>query len=205
MPVTFFKNGLGIWKIEESFDDLYSGLENKEQYEAFLEKTTSLTRKVEWIAIRRLLKEMLGYEAEINYRTNGAPVLQNAPFHISISHTKGFAAVLLHKSKKIGVDIEHYSNRITKIAHKFINPDEEYISAEKKIPHLLLHWSAKESLFKILETEQLVFSTNLIVKPFEITTDCGKFSIEFRTNEKTTLFSVDYKIEKTFVLTSIIV
>ena len=205
MSLLFFKNGLGIWKIEESFDTLYSGLQNKELYEPFLNKAASPSRKIEWIAVRRLLKEMLGYEAEISYHANGAPFLRNSPFHISISHTKGFVAILLHESKKTGVDIEYYSDRIVKIAHKFINPEKEYISQEKKILHLLLHWSAKEALFKILGKEKLFFDTDLLVKPFEIKSDCGKFWIEYRTNGQSSLFPVDYKIEKTFVLTSIIV
>ncbi|MDD6211356.1 MAG: 4'-phosphopantetheinyl transferase superfamily protein [Bacteroidales bacterium] len=202
MPLFSLENNLGVWKVEESFNELYSGLENKKLYESGLSKVSSEHRRLEWIAVRRLLKEMLHFEASIAYYENGAPYLPDMPYHISISHTKGYVAVFLHEEKTVGVDIERYSDRVLRLARKFIDFEKEYISEEKKTIHLLLHWSAKESLYKILGEKEVVFKTQLSVKPFE-PLQFGWFRIEAQTGKCRSVFQVNYKVENDFVLTSI--
>jgi len=71
----------------------------------------------------------------------------------SISHTKGFAALILSRSKEVAVDIEWLSTRVDSIADRFMRDDER---AETTIERLLV-WSAKESLFKYHSADQLLF------------------------------------------------
>ena len=91
-----------------------------------LENLQPFTRKLEWLAVRVLLYTMLGEEKEIHYYSNGGPYLADGSFSISISHTKGYVAVLLSEpGKRVGIDIECYSERVRKVAHKFMREDEK--------------------------------------------------------------------------------
>ena len=49
---------LGIWKIEESSDELFSLLENRETYLSQLDSIHSESRRIEWLASRVLLQEL---------------------------------------------------------------------------------------------------------------------------------------------------
>ena len=80
---------------------------------------------------------------------------------ISISHTKGYVAVLLGgPEKEVGIDVECYGERVRKVAHKFVREDESvswYKGTETW--SLLLHWSAKETMFKCMNT---LFSNEIL-------------------------------------------
>ena len=84
----------GIWKIEESSEVLLSLLRNREEYLPQLELIRTEQRRREWLACRVLLQELTGGPVCVAYRPNGAPYLSGSSLHISISHTKGYAAVL---------------------------------------------------------------------------------------------------------------
>lgn len=116
----------GIWKTSESLEELLALLPHKEKYEEGIGKFTAISRKLEWLAVRVLLYTMLGEEKEIHYYSNGEPYLADGSFSISISHTKGYVAVLLGEpGKRVGIDIECYSERVRKVAHKFMREDEK--------------------------------------------------------------------------------
>jgi hypothetical protein len=57
----------GIWKIEESSDELLKLLENKQPYYSFVTDTMTEARKREWLASRVLVKRLLGFEPDISY------------------------------------------------------------------------------------------------------------------------------------------
>ena len=142
----------GVWKMEESSDELLGMLEHKADYSSFLERVSAEKRRQERFASRVLLKELLGEEARVDYHSTGAPFLACVPLYISISHTKDYVAVILDK-RPTGIDIEYRSDRILKIRSRFMNPEEEAgIDLEHEVEHLLIHWCAKETLFKGRET-----------------------------------------------------
>lgn len=85
----------GIWKIEEPSEVLLALLQNRKEYLPQLELIRTEQRRREWLASRVLLQELTGGSALIAYHPNGAPYLSGSSLHISISHTKGYAAVLL--------------------------------------------------------------------------------------------------------------
>lgn len=137
----------GIWKIEESSEVLLSLLRNREEYLPQLELIRTEQRRREWLACRVLLQELTGGPVCVAYRPNGAPYLSGSSLHISISHTKGYAAVLLQNRPAAGIDIEYHSGRVSRIRSRFMNPEEEAgIDKEHETEHLLLHWCAKETL-----------------------------------------------------------
>ena len=115
----------GIWKIEESSEVLLSLLRNREEYLPQLELIRTEQRRREWLACRVLLQELTGGPVCVAYRPNGAPYLSGSSLHISISHTKGYAAVLLQNRPAAGIDIEYHSGRVSRIRSRFMNPEEE--------------------------------------------------------------------------------
>ena len=117
----------GIWKIEESSEVLLSLLRNREEYLPQLELIRAEQRRREWLACRVLLQELTGGPACIAYRPNGAPYLSGSSLHISISHTKGYAAVLLQNRPAAGIDIEYHSGRVSKIRSRFMKLNADHI------------------------------------------------------------------------------
>ena len=110
------------------------------------------------MSVRVLLKALCGEEKEIAYYSSGRPYLKDGSRYISISHTRGYVAVALHSSCEVGMDIEQYGTRVRKVASRFIRSDEEPAMMEgDEVYALLLHWSAKEALFKLMGVEEVDF------------------------------------------------
>lgn len=191
---------LGIWKSDETTEQLLASLEHKAWYE---EKLASFSekRKHEWLSVRVLLKALCGEEKEIAYHPSGRPYLKDESRYISISHTRGYVAVALHPSREVGMDIEQYGNRVKKVASRFIRPDEEPTMAKgDEIYALLLHWSAKETLFKLMGTEEVDFIRHLHVLPFTPMEE-GEFeACEYRTGQQGH-YRIHYVTHSDFVLT----
>lgn len=192
---------LGVWKIEESSEQLLSQLEKKEYYLPFLANMHTEKRRQEWLATRVLLKEMLGREVRIAYEANGAPYLPDEPFYISISHTKQYAAILIQKHPAVGIDIEYRSDRVLKIRSRFMNPEEEErIDKKHEVEHLLIHWCAKETLFKVIGQEEVDFCRHLHIKPFSYN-DRGRLeAFETRTEQSCT-YQMEFRVTSQFILT----
>jgi 4'-phosphopantetheinyl transferase len=127
MPVIFKHTRplFGVWKIEETSDELLSMLALRSEYLPFLQNIKTEKRRQEWLASRVLLKELSGSELLIAYHEDGAPYLPDSAYHLSISHTNGYAAVLLQEQPAAGIDIEYYSTRILKIRSRFMSPEED--------------------------------------------------------------------------------
>jgi 4'-phosphopantetheinyl transferase EntD len=195
-----------IWatrEICEPVEELMAVLEKKDLYFPYLKQITSESRKKEWLTVRVLLKEMLGEEKEILYTSTGKPYLPDNSYQISISHTKGFVAVALHPEIKIGIDIEHISPRIHKIRSRFMNEKEEVsLDKEHEKIHLLLHWSAKESIFKILDEQDVDFKAHLRINPFyPVLNGLSCFSSYETKTKKQHVFSGYYLVNTHYVLT----
>jgi 4'-phosphopantetheinyl transferase EntD len=211
-------NIIGIAPIREDWETLLSQLDKKERYLPYLEKMSEYRRQ-EWLSVRVLLKELAGEEKEILYFPSGKPYLADGSYHISISHTKcrriagqarndsssGYVAVILNAGEEVAIDIEQISPRVQKIRSRFINEAEEQaLSKENELKHLLLHWSAKESIFKVLDTENVDFKTQLRIAPFEpLTGEWSSFKATETRTEKQQSFNVNYFVHEDYVLTYI--
>jgi len=198
------ENWIAVVPLQEDSDSLLSRLSFKERYLPVIERMSE-NRKREWLAIRVLLKELLGEEKEILYNSLGKPYLSDNSFHISISHTKGYAALILNKEKEVAIDIEKISAKVEKVRKRFVSEEEEKaLSPSGELVHLLLYWSAKESLFKMLGVENVSFKSDLHILPFEPRR--GEWS-EFEAYETRTSYqnpyTVKYFVHEDYVLTCI--
>lgn len=158
---------VGVWKVEETIDELRALFTRFDLYEEGYARFTSDKRKLEWLAVRALLKEMLGEEKEIAYLPSGKPYLADGSGWISFSHTQGYVAVAFCPFEEVGIDIERYGDKVKRVAHKFIRKDEEpsIRNAEDEVNALLVHWSAKETLYKLIGLEGVDFLEDLRILP----------------------------------------
>lgn len=193
----------GIWKVEEDESTLFSMLPPDTCYADALQAFSSPHRRVEWLAVRVLLYTMMGEEQEILYHPNGRPYLPKAS--ISISHTKGYVAVLLaDEGCNVGIDIEQVGERVRRVAHKFIGPDEQIHPYEgSDLWSLLLHWSAKESLFKCMDAVGVDFIEHLHIHPF-LPAVQGRFLAHESRTPFLRQYIVHYLLHPDFVLTYIV-
>lgn len=195
----------GVWKIEESEADLLACLSDKAMYADGLAKLKAPHRRIEWLAVRVLLAHLMGCEAEVAYMPNGRPYLVGNQYSLSISHTKGYVAVLLSSSTSlVGIDIEQTGERVRKVAHKFIGPNEKITLYDgSDVWSLLLHWSAKESMFKCLDTPEVDFIAHLHIHPFQVQAS-GTFQAHESRTPSTQEYSIHYLLHPDFVLTYIV-
>jgi phosphopantetheinyl transferase len=200
MPNNIFK----VMPIESDSNALLNRLTYRERYLPTIEKMPE-HRKCEWLSVRILLKDMLGEEKEILYYPSGKPYLADHSHHISISHTKGYVAVIVNKGKEVAIDIEKISLRVEKVSVRFINPEEEkQLSKQNRLIHLLLHWSAKESVYKMMDEAGIDFKTQMHIRPFEPRiNEWGSFAAYETCTSAGQSFTVRYFVDEEYVLTYI--
>lgn len=192
---------VGVWKVEETLEQLCAMFSCFSLYETELLKFKSEKRKIEWLAVRVLLKELCGEEKRIAYFPSGKPYLMDGSACVSFSHTCGYVAVALHPTKEVGIDIEQYGTRVRRLASRFVREDEMCsVKAGNEIYALLLHWSAKETMFKLMEQADVDFLDHMLILPF-LPTDSGEMdALEYRTDKRQT-FHISYYTHPDYVLT----
>ncbi|MDR1879861.1 MAG: 4'-phosphopantetheinyl transferase superfamily protein [Tannerellaceae bacterium] len=202
MPLflTHTKPLLGVWKIDESPDELLSQLTNKAALLPFLEQMRTENRRKEWLAVRVLLKALTGEEQQVAYHPDGAPFLPGSDLHISISHTKGYAAALVSERPETGIDIEYRGNRIIKVRDRFMTPEEEAsIDPRHATEQLLIHWCAKETLYKMIRKKEVDFRKHLHVSPFPYN-ESGTLTAHETLSPSPASYRLNYETHPGFVL-----
>ena len=200
---TFEGGGIAIWHITETSDELYALL-GMPCYDAQLLAKKNESRRAEWLAVRLLVKELFGSECEVAYHPTGRPYLKHGTAHISISHTKGFAAVAYHHDAPIGMDIEYISSRVERIAPRFTTQVEaSYIDVHDEHARQMYHlinWSAKEALYKLFDSPSLAeFKEVFHIAPYTLG-ECGAMDATVFHAEKSVL-AVSYRTFPEFVCT----
>ena len=139
---------LGIWKIEETEEFFKSNVPQHRD-------VTHPHKRLQHLAGRFLLQYLFPafpYEL-IQIADTRKPFLPDEQFHFSISHCGDYAAAIVSKDKRVGIDIEIPTEKISRIMYKFLSAYEHelfhLIEPDKnRIPFATLLWSAKESIFK---------------------------------------------------------
>jgi phosphopantetheinyl transferase len=182
-----------LWKIEEQADDLYKQLQLNDTEKAYIEQLGKGKRNLHWLSTRVLLRTMLNTSEYIDCQVDdhGKPYLVNMPYKMSMSHSFDYAAVMLSKSKPVGIDIELVSNKVERIAHKFLNARElDMIQPEHKIEQLYIYWCAKEAVYKCNGRKVISFLDHIRIEavnwdkktPIQVAIEKGEMRMEFDVN-----------------------
>lgn len=192
---------LAIWKMVESKEELLDRFPEHQRQEAveYISSVRSQRRAIEWLSTRAMVFSLLGEDKSIQNYPDGKPYLTDHSCHISISHTQKYAVIHLHASRPVGVDIETHSERVKKIADKFISK-VEYVDPSNKVVHQLLHWSAKESLYKVMNEQGVEFKEHLYIHPFTPSEKGVMMATETKTKHNRT-FQIPYEVTNQYVLT----
>lgn len=159
---------LGIWSIDEDHNELLSKLILNTREQSILNGFRNPERKLEWLSVRTLANAMTGTKVRIVYNADRKPCLEDKSYNISISHSNKLTSILMSKERRVGIDMEYMSHRISKIADRFIHESEKITADPELIKyHLYIHWCAKEALYKICDKQGIHFKKDIIIDCFD--------------------------------------
>lgn len=175
---------LGVWRIEED--------------EAFFLDRVPLQRairhphkRLQHLAGRYLLQQLYP-DFPLNLiliADTRKPYLPNEAYHFSISHCDAYAAVIVSRSRRVGIDAELPSPKIEAIRHKFLEEEEwsRLLASCPGTPPLqlaTLAWSCKEAGFKWFGAGGVDFRQHMSIEALSATGD-GRFNVglRFKKNE----------------------
>lgn len=167
---------MGVWHITE-------GEEFFLQQVPLQREITHWHKRLQHLAGRLLLKELVpGFPVElICIADTRKPYLENEPYHFSISHCGNYAAVIVSKENRVGVDVELKTSKILKIMHKFLNPYESGLLPPDAITDwATLCWCVKESIFKWVGKGEVDFKRDIRIKRFSGDEQQGLVFCSFR-------------------------
>tara|TARA_R110002124_G_scaffold119772_1_gene277565 strand:- start:227 stop:856 length:630 start_codon:yes stop_codon:yes gene_type:complete len=205
MAIAFIKKidtnrQIGCWEISESDSQSFKNTSDKSILSFIAHSDPTEKRKREVIAVRLLLQQMTSSNETISYYPDGSPFLESHNFHLSISHSKDFAALYLSKYDRVGVDIQIIKSSVLKGLDFYINETEKrWVDISDKI-QLNLIWSAKESIFKFYGDAHLDFKQNIKINPFE-TEQFGTLVAYIENTNQLLQVQVAYEIMENYVLT----
>ncbi len=187
---------LAVWLISESLEKILNLASVHIEGITIPDYIHHPSKKVEWIASRLALKfccDLMHIPYQGTYRTdNGQPLLVGNRAHISISHSVDFAAILLDTHHKVGIDIEKISEKVEKIASKYLQEDEKETTFER----LTLKWCIKEAVYKVSDHDNLSLKDDIQLLKID-SAETGKAEVLVKGNDLiTTLF---FKLEDYYV------
>jgi 4'-phosphopantetheinyl transferase len=207
MALAYYKHldgtsAFGVWKIEESAEELYAQLQLNDEEKAYIETLNNGKRNIHWLSTRVLLRRMLNTDEYIDCQVDehGKPYLVNFPHHISLSHSFDYAAVIISEDKPVGIDIELVKNKIVRVANKFLVDEElAFIDPKHKIEHLYICWCAKEAVYKLQGKRNISFRDNIRLQSFSYQEE-GSFTATLEANQECTAFDVYYEAFEDYMI-----
>lgn len=166
MPLVYQQNinatsKIAVWHITESEDFFLSIVPVQREIKHW-------HKRLQHLAGRLLLKELYPeFPVEmILIADTKKPFLANEPFHFSISHCGNYAAAIVSKTHRVGVDVELLNTKIEQIQHKFTGDEEigKIQNSEFEIQNLTLCWSIKESVFKWWGRGEVDFKRDIVLQ-----------------------------------------
>ncbi len=173
-----------IWKIEESFEQLATGITLTAHCKARVAHMKSDLHRRGFMSVRHLLAAEGYTDHDLFYDANGKPHLKDGKC-ISITHSFIFSAIII-STTEVGIDIEKQRPKILKIAQKF-TPIEEYrtmANDDAIMRKLTMVWGAKESLYKSFATPGVSFLQNIYVEDFRLEHSETTAKVSFRDIEE---------------------
>lgn len=160
---------LAIWQIAESQAFFLERLPLDEYTSEELEGISHPQKQLEWLASRYCLEHLAQHVGLVHSGLSkdefGKPFLSNCTAEMSLTHTTEYVAVAIHLSQAIGIDMERPSEKLRKIANKYL-ADDEQTASKLDLRQLCIYWSAKEALYKLYGRKKLHFKENIRVDPF---------------------------------------
>ncbi|MEO6540394.1 MAG: 4'-phosphopantetheinyl transferase superfamily protein [Ferruginibacter sp.] len=168
MPLVYQQNinlttKIAVWHITEQEDFFLASVPVQREISHW-------HKRLQHLAGRLLLKEMYpDFPVKlIRIADTRKPFLENEPFHFSISHCGDYAAAMVSKTSRVGVDVELLNEKIGQIQHKFTVDKELKMFNDQfsmfNVQCLTLCWSVKESVFKWWGNGGVDFKEDILIR-----------------------------------------
>ena len=215
MPLVYQHNinettKLAVWHIEEPDDFFLQRVPLKKD-------VSHPHKRLQHLAGRYLLPFL--FEdfplKEILIADTRKPFLEKEQYHFSISHCGDYAAAIVSKTERVGIDIELITPKIERVQHKFVSDeellflDDEYrslmqqsrLSENSNMEFLTMLWSAKESIFKWYSHGQMDFKNHMQLNGPVNFSENGMIGLPFAMmKEETRYFTISARLFEGLVL-----
>ena len=184
-----------IWEITETTEQLQDMLVMTDSGREEIKHISHSVRQRERLASRCCLQQLV-HETGKKYKGivkdgHDKPHLVGLKYHISISHSFPYAVAILHKMLPVGIDIEKPSEKLGRIAHRFLN-EEEFAECDGDLKKLCIYWSGKEAIYKLNGKKGLIFKRDIRIAPFELHKR-DVIRSEFTLGENTVRVALNYR------------
>jgi 4'-phosphopantetheinyl transferase len=158
---------LAIWKISESHAELRELLAH-----TLVDEGLNKHDNIHWLASRVMLSRIIQSHSIVLQKdefNKPSLKLDGKPYAVSISHSFGYAAIIISNTHQVAVDLEKIDERVLRVVTKFLRNDEQFASNNTLLSTIV--WSAKETLYKYYSRKEIDFKLNLQIEPFAPTTN----------------------------------
>ena len=187
---------LFVWKISETFDELFQSVALKDVSLARVESMKSESHQRGFLAVRSLLMEAGYSDFDLYYDEFGKPHLGNGK-HISISHSHDFSVIVL-SDVNVGADLEILKEKTLKLAPRYMDVSHlGNLSKEDQLIKATVVWGIKESVFKIKNEIGISFKDNIFEDDFNL--EDKKCGVSLQFNDKTERFDIVFEFIENYV------
>ena len=185
-----------VWKINETFDELFQSVTLKDVSLARVENMKSEGHQKGFLSVRRLLMEAGYTDFDLYYDEFGKPHLEDGK-HISISHSHDFSVIVV-SDVNIGVDLEILKDKTLKLAPRFMDVSHlENLTKEDELIKATVVWGIKEAVFKLKNEIGISFKDHIFENDFIL--EDKKCTVELRIENRVEHFNVVFDFIENYV------
>lgn len=185
-----------VWKITETFDELFRSVALKDVSLARVDNMKSEGHQKGFLSVRRLLMQAGYSDFDLYYDEFGKPHLKDGK-HISISHSHDFSVIVL-SDVNIGADLEILKDKTLKLAPRFMDVSHlKNLSKEDELIKATVVWGIKESVFKIKNEIGISFKDHIFEDDFNLADK--KCTVELRIDNRVERFNILFDFIENYV------
>lgn len=201
MPLIFKENLLendlwGIWEIKEEEDWFFNQWQLSPEENHHFNKLKG-RKRLEYVSARHLVHLLTGLDHRnpIHTGLTGKPIfLWDPTLHLSISHSHHYAAAILSKTSKVGIDIQLIVPQMRKVAKRVFSSTElSFASSENELEMLHILWGIKEAVYKAFGLGGIDFKNQISVHLFIYQYPKGSFKADLIKENQTITYSGIYQ------------
>ena len=201
MPLILKENLLenelwGIWEIKEDEDWFFNQWQLSSEENLHFNKLKG-RKRLEYLSARHLIHQLTGLNHRMPIHTDlaGKPIfLWDPSLNLSISHSHKYAAAILSKSSKVGIDIQLIVPQMRKVAKRVFSSTElSFASTENELKMFHILWGIKEAVYKAFGLGGIDFKNQIGVHPFSYQYPKGSFKADLIKDNQTIYYSGTYQ------------
>lgn len=185
-----------VWKITETFDELFRSVALKDVSLARVENMKAESHQRGFLSVRRLLMEAGYTDFDLYYDEFGKPHLKDGK-HISISHSHDFSVIVV-SNVNIGADLEILKDKTLLLAPRYMDVSHlQNLSKEDELIKATVVWGIKESVFKIKNVIGISFKDHIFESDFNLSDK--KCSVALRFDDTIENFDIVFDFIENYV------